>query len=208
MRFLSKREPNFLEIICVSYKRPIKLHCLLLSLACQTSNDFKVRVIHDGPDDETKKVIAMVNLEYPHLNLSYEETNERYNDYGHTLRDLGVRTSEAENVLLTNDDNYYVPIFIEEISAEIKDKKADIVFFDMVHSHKITELPNPIGYQTLITEPRLNRIDVGSFVFNGKIGREVGFNDRGFAADGIFFEKLLSKTDKIFKISKVLFVHN
>jgi hypothetical protein len=208
MRFLTSRAPDFLEIICVSYKRPIKLHCFLLSLACQTSNNFKVRVIHDGPDVETRKVIAMLNREYPHLNLSYEETSKRYNDYGHTLRDMGLKTSESKNILLTNDDNYYVPIFIEEISMEIIDKKADIVFFDMVHSHKINELPNPIGYQTLITEPRLNRIDMGSFVFNGKIGREVGFNDRSFAADGMFFEELLSKTDKISKISKVLFVHN
>jgi hypothetical protein len=208
MTFLSRRAPHFLEIICVSYKRPIKLHCFLLSLACQTSNDFKVRVIHDGPDRETKKVVAMVNREYPHLNLSYEETHERYNDYGHTLRDMGLRTSESENILLTNDDNYYVPIFVEEIILEMKNKNSDIIFFDMVHSHKILELPNPIGYQTLITEPRLNRIDMGSFVFNGKIGREVGFNDRSFAADGIFFEELLSRTDKISKISKVLFVHN
>ena len=208
MVILKKQNFPSLEVICVSYKRPALLHCFLLSLACQTSNDFVVKVIHDGPDLETRKVIELVKQSYPNLMLSYEETQNRYNDYGHTLRDIGLKSSSSEYILLTNDDNYYVPVFVEEILADIKVRKLDIVYFDMVHNHKIYDLPNPIGYQTLITEPRLNRIDIGSFVFKGKIGKMVGFNDRSFAADGIFFEQLLTKTKKIGKIEKVLYVHN
>ena len=110
--------------------------------------------------------------------------------------------------LLTNDDNYYVPIFVEEIRKVLDTTDVDIVYFDMVHSHLINDLPNPIGYQTLITEPRLNRLDIGSFVFKTELGQAVGFKDRGFAADGVFFESLKLHNPKIWKIPKVLFVHN
>jgi hypothetical protein len=170
--------------------------------------DFKIRVIHDGPGYESRNAIYQLREMYPEMNLSYEETEVRYNDYGHTLRELGLNTATSKYCLLTNDDNYYVPVFIEEVLENLSTTNSDIVYFDMVHSHKIQDLPNPIGYQTLITEPRINRIDIGSFVFRTSLGQSVGFNDRGFAADGIFFEAMKNLDPLISKIPKVLFVHN
>ena len=78
----------------------------------------------------------------------------------------------------------------------------------MVHNYTFPDLPNPIGYQTLLTEPRIYRIDIGSFVFRTELGKSIGFSHNGPTADGKFFEDIAARTSRISKISKVLFVHN
>jgi len=116
--------------------------------------------------------------------------------------------SQQDFCLLTNDDNYYVPIFVEEIQKVIKRENPDIMYFDMVHSYAFDHHPNPIPYQTLITEPLLYRIDIGSFVFRTELGKSVGFKRNDFFADGAFFEDMKATGARIVKIPKVLFVHN
>ena len=200
--------PKKLEISCVAYQRPKLLTCLLWSLASQTSSNFVVTVYHDGHNEEIENIVKSFKSNNPDIDITYYSSSERFNDYGHTLREMALHRSSADYLLLTNDDNYYVPIFVEEILREIDNENPDIVYFDMVHSHIMGDLPNPIGYQTLITEPRLNRIDIGSFVFRTELGKVAGFTDREFNADGRFFERMLEFSPKLKKIEKVLFVHN
>ena len=199
---------EFLEVICVTYNQLDQLRCLVASFACQTDLGFLLRIIHDGPNSEMRRSVVEMKQMYPNLRLTYEETLERFNDYGHSLRDIGLTNATKDFIVITNGDNYYVPIFVEELRKKIDSEVVDIVYFDMVHSHVIHDLPNPIGYQTLIAEPRMNRIDIGSFVFRRTLGQLIGFKERGFAADGIFFEAMLATNPKISKIYKVLFVHN
>jgi len=196
-----------LEISIASYQRPDLIRCLLWSLASQTSKDFKISVYHDGPSDVIRGIIEGFKSEVTNLEVSYFDSNTRFNDYGHSLREIALARCETKLMLLTNDDNYYVPTFVEEILSQDWEN-ADIVYFDMVHNHKIYDLPNPIGYQTLITEPRVNRIDMGSFAFRTELGKKAGFADKSHSADGYFFEKMLALGARIIKIKKVLFVHN
>ena len=203
-----KEKVIILEVICVTFNQVNQLRCLVASLACQTDLGFTLRIIHDGPNLETQECVKDLQLMYPNLQIIYQETSLRFNDYGHTLRSIGLSEAVQEYVLLTNGDNYYVPIFIEEIRKSIAEENPEIVYFDMVHSHLMKELPNPIGYQALITEPRIYRIDIGSFVFRRVLGQSIGFKERGFEADGMFFEALKATGPKIVKIPKVLFVHN
>ena len=199
---------KFLEIVCVSYRQVNQLRCLVASFACQTDLGFTLRIIHDGPDLETRECVDEFKFMYPNLDIAYQETSLRFNDYGHTLREIGLSNAIQEYVLLTNGDNYYVPIFIEELRKEIIAQEPDIIFFDMVHNYIFHNPPNPIGYQTLITEPRMYRIDIGAFIFRKALGQLIGFKDRTFEADGVFFERLKALDPKIVKIPKVLFVHN
>jgi len=203
-----KNTDSFLEVICVTYNQVNQLRCLVASLACQTDLGFTLRIIHDGPNIETQECVEELQVTFPNLHITYQETSLRFNDYGHTLRDIGLSEAVQEYVMLTNGDNYYVPIFIEEIRKSIIAENPGIVYFDMVHSHLIKDLPNPIGYQVLITEPKIYKIDIGSFVFRRVLGQSIGFKDRSFEADGVFFEALKATGPKIVKIPKVLFVHN
>ena len=198
----------FLEIICVTYFRLNPLRCLVASLACQTNLQFLIKIIHDGPSLETRECVMDLKRIYPNLNIVYQETEYRYDDYGHTLRSIGLMDSQQEYVLLTNDDNYYAPVFIEEIHEVLERERADIVFCDMVHNYALAHHAEPMPYQTLITEPFIERIDIGCFVFRTELGKSTGFNDRTYLADGIFFEAMKAAGASIVKIPKVLFVHN
>ena len=203
-----KSDSVFLEIICVTYSRPKELRVLVGSLACQTNLSFILKIIHDGPSVETRECVVDLQKVYPEITIIYQETEKRFSDLGDSLRDKGLMDSVYEYVLLTNDDNYYVPVFVQEIQEMIEQESADIVYYDMVHSYAFLHSPNPIPYQLLITEPRLNSIDIGSFVFKGQLGKTVGYHARSNNADGLFFEELKATGAKITKIPKVLFVHN
>lgn len=194
-----------LTIVCVAYRRPQSLQVLLHCFLAQTSQNFRLLVIHDGPDDEIASILAEFASRYPHR-IDYLFTEERYNDYGHSLRQIGLERATTPYVLFTNDDNYYVPVFVETVLRVIEENDPDIVLFDMVHSHDAYGLT----YYVLITEPRMNRFDVGSGVFRTDLARAVGWRSRDFAADGIFIQDVVAHKPnlKIEKIDKVLFVHN
>ncbi len=198
-----------LSIVCVTYKRPKLLKVLIESFLAQTIQNFEILVMHDGPDEETRLILEDYAKNYPGKVTPYFSDN-RYNDYGHSLRDLGIAMCKSQYLLLTNDDNYYAPVFIENMFEAIETQKLDIVYCDMVHSHVFPELPNPIGYQTLITEPRRWRIDIGAFIARTDLAKIVGFRDKGFEGDATYFEDLLSLVPepKVGKVEKVLFVHN
>lgn len=199
---------TFLEIICVTYARPRELRVLVASLACQTNPNFLLKIIHDGPSVETRECVVDLQRVYPELAIIYQETEKRFNDQGDSLRAIGLMDSVHEFVLLTNDDNYYVPVFVEEIQKMIERESPDIIYYDMIHGFVPSHPSDQIPYQTLITEPRVFCIDIGSFVFKGLLGKLVGYNNRSPIADGLFFEEMKATNPKISKIPKVLFVHN
>jgi glycosyltransferase involved in cell wall biosynthesis len=198
-----------LTIGIVTYQREMELRVLLSSLAAQRLLNFKVIVIHDGPRTETKELLEGIHPKLP-FEIEFIETKNRFNDYGHSLRQLIIDKCDTEFLLLTNDDNYYVPIFTENMMQCIKDEDLDVVLCNMVHSHVFPELPNPFGYQALEVEPRRRRVDVGCFIFRTRLGKNIGWRDKGFEGDATFFEDLISQQPKpiLGKISKVLFVHN
>jgi|LauGreDrversion4_1035100.scaffolds.fasta_scaffold134462_2 hypothetical protein len=198
-----------LTIGIVSYKRERQLRVLLSSLDAQNLINFKVILIHDGPREETKELIKSFS---PRLSFELEfiETPIRFNDYGHSLRQMIIDKCDSEYLLLTNDDNYYVPIFTEEMVGTLQAEKLDVLICNMVHSHVFPDLPNPFGYQVLEAEPKRRRIDIGCFVFKTNLGKKAGWQDKGFEGDATFFEDLSGQYPKVSigKINKVLFVHN
>ena len=67
--------------------------------------------------------------------IFFHQAMTRFNDYGHSLRELGLVDAVGDYVLLTNADNYFIAITIEFLNIEIKTQVPDVVMFDMVHSH-------------------------------------------------------------------------
>lgn len=206
--------PLPIEIICSAYKRPQALAAQLWSFAAQTRKGFSVRVIHDGEfDKEVHTVVrafAEMNSDIP---TSLDFANRRHNDWGHSLREIGLQESKSELMLITNDDNYYAPMFFEYLLPHFE-TGADIVFCNMIHSHhspfrdhtfsRSRDLP----YRPFVTKPKMNRIDMGSFIFRTQLGQKAGFEDKSFGADGIFFERMLKFNPNVIKVNEYLFVHN
>lgn len=186
-----------IEFIIPVYDRESLLKCLLCSLIAQYDREWKARVMIDNPSDEAiKSMIDSINDN----RMYYTITDRRYNDYGHSLRQIAKQQSDAEYIVMTCDDNYYTPNFITELKQVIKDKPG-MVYWDMVHSH--------FNYQVLNCFPAINRIDMGAFATRTDLAKQISLNT-SFAADGEFVEDFKKRfpNEKIMKINKVLFVHN
>lgn len=198
-----------LGIISVCYLQNYPLKTFLNSLKCQTLQNFDVHVIHDGEWD-TQIKNSLYEEKYVSDNIFLHNTDVRYNDYGHSLRSLGIEKfyKDYKYLLITNSDNYYSPKLIEYIFSEI-DEDTGVVYFNMVHSHD-----QGYGtYSVLTTDFVEYRCDIGSFVVRSDIAHDVGFKRRDFNADAFFIQDIneYRKTYKVFdikKINKCLMVHN
>lgn len=192
-----------LSVVIVTYQQPDELACLLYAFATQTLQNFEIHVLHDGPHAPTRAIVERFIAEHPSVPCKYRETDRRYNDYGHTLRQIGIEEAGCEFILITNGDNYYVPRFVELTFDGIDQSKLDLVLFDMVHSH--------FAYIPFSTAPMRWNIDMGSIVVRTAMAKRVGFRDKGFEGDATFIEDLLRDEHgprKVGKLCRTLFVHN
>ena len=189
-----------LTIVVATYQQELALDCLLKSLVCQTLQNFKVLVIHDGPNPKTAEILDAYSRERPAV-FEYVETAERFNDFGHSLRTIGINKTNTEFILLTNGDNYYAPRFVEFMFEAIDKHHLDVAFCDIVHSYT---------YRFFRTRPFRNYIDMGCFIARSAAAKSVGFRDQSFTGDATYFEDLLTLSRRLVvgKINKVLMVHN
>jgi hypothetical protein len=127
-------------------------------------------------------------------------TGCRYNDFGHTPREIGKQLSRATYIVMTGDDNYYTPNFVHELKNASIDKPG-VIYWNMVHSH--------YGYTYFKCTPGNHQIDMGAFATRKDIAQSIELGHE-FAADGYFIEEVKAKfpKEKMTKIDKILFVHN
>jgi hypothetical protein len=143
--------------------------------------------------------------------IEYLCTKERFNDYGHSLRDMALKNIKGEYVLLTNADNYFIPKAIEFINNVFIDQFPDIVIFDMVHSHS-----NPGGralpaYSFFETQFERFSLDVSAAIVRSELASKVGFKDKSHDGDQTYFADIARFRGGelgIVKIHRILFVHN
>lgn len=188
-----------LDIIIVAYNRPNELKTIINCFKSQTNQNFKVTIIHDGPNDQLYK--ELLNENYLTDQYKFITTENRANEFGHNLRDLGLKKYvDLEWVLLTNDDNYYCPVFVDKVLKEIN--YYDVICFNMIHSHQ--------NYSPFKSEFKYCGIDIGSFIVKSEIAKKVGFNHRDFCADGRFVEEIKNfyPNLKIKYLPEYLFIHN
>ncbi len=79
------------------------------SLQVQTFKDFEILVYHDGP-------LTDASAEMP---VPVRCMEKRYNDWGHSLRDRGIREATGDYILHFNADNILYPHGLAEIAKEI-----------------------------------------------------------------------------------------
>jgi len=192
-----------LDIIAVTYGQTDILKCFINSIKSQNNNNWRLFLIHDGKNDELR--LDLENNGYLTGNVIFVEYPERTNYYGHILRKWALENLVTnEYVLITNGDNYYVPIMVDEVLG----KNEDFIYFDLVHSHENISNHNKSSYGHMKTVLSISNIDMGCVVVRSKIAKSVGFNSTGYAADWDYFNKILEQNPSIVKIDKILFVHN
>jgi glycosyltransferase involved in cell wall biosynthesis len=202
--------PPRLAIYCVAYKRYDKIPVLVHSLMCQSYRDFRLVVVHDGEDVQMRGILEGFKASYLDR-FDFSFTESRRNDFGHSLRAMAIDQCDSEFILLTNDDNYYVPSFLERMFNKIGSEDLDLVLCDMVHSHERPGGRLQDNYTAFFTKPQKYDVDIGCFIVKSDLAKVVGFRDKTSAGDGTFVNDIMKnggRTVKWGKVNKILFVHN
>lgn len=165
------------------------------SLRLQTHKDWTLDLIHDGPCTMTR----LGEWRYDDR-VEARATHHRHNDWGHTLRDLGLKTIETcpDYIVVTNADNYYMPIFLEQMLQAADGH--DGAYCDMITSHH--------GYKLWPARLECNHIDCGSLMVRAGLAASTPWTSRRFAADWDWIAELLKKTQDFVHVERPLFCHN
>lgn len=192
----------------VAYERPEALDIMIKCFRLQTNANWEMHICYDGPapDSILNIIRPMISGEKYDHRIHFYESPERYGKYGHPNRRTMLQSLKCDFrdfILMTNDDNYYVPRFVEFMLKEAG-QRVGLVYCDTIHSH--------FQYDLHKSELKENYIDLGAFIVRADMARATGFNYEHFSADGVYAEQCKltcqHKGLKIVKINKPLFIHN
>ena len=195
------------HIVIPTYRGGYKLEVIINCLLAQTCQNFHMSVISDGYEEETYKQMQKY---FDLSNFSYFSTNVRYNNYGHTPRELGMLSSDCKFTIMTGFDNYYVPIFVERFEQACNSAgNVGFVFCDFVLDH----IRDSRRYNKYVdSKLEVNYIDIGNFAAETQLIKQAGIKINEYAADWhlvndiIPMLKNMEKT--IVKIPQTLYIHN
>src|SRR5688500_15040217 len=127
--------PRF-SIIVVHYQGtvPHELFCRAIgSIHAQTFRDYEILAYHDGP-------LLQPELTMP---LPLRTTPQRFNDWGHSLRDIGIRAASGEYIVHLNADGVLYPEALATIDAEISrpPRLSDMQTGDPIDTDEIVIFP-------------------------------------------------------------------
>jgi len=212
-------------IIAVTYREYFK-DSFVSSMHEQSFQDFDLHIYHDGEDVDGIHDHITHYSKLAYSNVFWHNTEKRMNQFGHDLRDLGIKeqADKYEWLIITNCDNYYVPKFLEELNKVIDnfsevtgankeyDFHTGVIYFDYIHSHNRGDSSSGGTYGFMDNQFRPCICDIGAFAVRSDIAKEVGFNRRDHDADAGFIQDIINlqntKNFGIFGLNKVLFVHN
>jgi hypothetical protein len=89
---------------------------------------YEVLIYHDGPRSRPTP-----------QDIPVKETPQRYNDWGHSLRDLGIREAKGEYLIHFNPDNVLYPFALQEIHKELLRQRPHIE--NVEHNNEIVIFP-------------------------------------------------------------------
>ena len=189
-----------IEFIIPTYNRPNQLMGVISSIFSQTSPNWKIHVVADSVYDGYDKV---KNYFYNDGRIRFSELNGPHRDWGHTARNYGLQNATEEWVVMTGDDNYYVPIFVQDFLNEVDDN-THFVYCNMVHNWTQQQ------YLVINSKPIAGGIDIGNFMTRTQLSNKLKIDITKGDADGLFVEEYLLKYPygTIKKINKVLYIHN
>lgn len=200
-------QPGLVDVVAVAYGRTAEMRVFVQSWMNQSAENWRLTVIHDGPSEEFEQAMWPLAGQMPDK-IKYFCTETRHNDYGHTLRHIGIEQAQGDYLLLTNADNYFIPKAVEILNTEMG--RADVIMFDMVHSHNKPGGREQPRYSYFETSYQRGSIDVSAAIVRTDLAKRVGFRDRTYAGDATYFEDILLSCPDLLpvKLPHILFVHN
>ena len=174
--------------VVTGHARERELRRMLGCLMYQTRKPDETLVYLSGID---AGAVARLREDFPWAAFHVEPD---LGDWGHDKRAKGLAAATGDAVGWFNDDDDYTSDYIERMVARLEDG-ADIAYCNWSYS------PTGCTFQSHVSTS-------GNFVVRTPLAREVGWNGRGYTADGEFIAALASRTGAIVKIEDVLYQHN
>jgi len=162
---------------------------------------YEILVYHDGP----------LNRPVPD-GIPVKVTPERYDDWGHSLRDIGIREATGEYVIHCNADNVLYPYALEELERELhrpwprleglSDNREILVFPVLMRGMRTDgrrvwrEVGNERNAAMIFTgfPARKFNIDCMQLVMRRETWlREGGWRDKSEESDGNMYPELVGK---------------
>ena len=171
---------------------------MLSCLVAQTNPEWKAHVIIDGTTNDYDKV-KQFYAEDNRIRFSHIEGPN--NDWGHTARNYGLDNLTEEWVVMTGDDNYYAPVFVNYFMPYLKED-IKFIYCNMVH--------NNLNYFPVKSTLDFGRIDIGNFVSRSKYAKTIKLNTKDYNADWLWIKEYHDKfrKGKTLSIEQILYVHN
>ena len=177
---------------------------IIPSLICQTHKNWELYLVHDG----ITHVVRHYANAFKDPRVIYSENNTTLGNYGHitrqnVLRDMKNKlyATDCDYVVITNEDNYLAPIFLEKMIGGFKSNTI-ATYCSMVHNY--------FGYKAIDTKLEMGHIDSSAVMIKKDIACDVGWNSMIHSADWVFFKEIIDKygKDKWVKVDGNLLMHN
>lgn len=193
-----------LDIVAVTYGHTHELECFISSMRAQTSDCWRLFIVHDGPNQQLRQRLHRHGMLTPGR-IEFHDTLKRDNCWGHTGRRWALRELVTnKQVLLTNADNYYMPCMVEQVTSRTE----DFVWWDVIHNYDTPINHNQSSYGLMQSRLRHGCIDMGAVAIRSKLAKQIGFKYKHESADWTYFEEILGTKPTVHKINKVMMVHN
>jgi glycosyltransferase involved in cell wall biosynthesis len=190
-----------IEFIIPTYQRTDHLMCIISSIRAQRSGRWKIHVVADCPPEGTLN--GIMDYFKDDSRIKFTILPERYNDWGHTPRNYGLEHATEDWVIMSGEDNYYTPIFVDNM-LDVALPNVHFVFSNMVHNWTKEQ------YYPIDCQPKWGKIDIGNFMVRREYAQQMKLDPTNEQADGKFVEEYLKKFPfkSVAKVNKFLYVHN
>lgn len=196
-----------LTLSVVGYNYKYEWVSFIHSMLLQHDDRWFVQLLNDGPDPAAREICAPYVEEFPH-HFSYTETEVRFDDFGHSLRQDGLTRCETKYWGTNNADNYLAPKYVEFVLQAMEERHLQMLVFPCVHNYANVNGHGTPPYSILDVAPKRTRCDAGTMIIQTSLAQEVGWNHRFNEADGAFIDDVMTRGVVWGQIPNVLMVHN
>jgi predicted protein tyrosine phosphatase len=171
---------------------PDRMNAFLLSMQRQRYERWELVFVTDGPNPSAKNLIDRIEDN----RVKLIETERPMGRWGHTYRQRGIDACSGDFIGLSNDDNYYVPGYLEQMVNALESSGAELAMCSMLHSYW--------GWQQLEAGH-----DLGSWIARRSLVDRTPWNGDDFFYDDRYIAGLKQNAGgKIVTIDRPLFIHN
>lgn len=150
-------------------------------------------IIYDGIQDSTYNDIFRM---FSEARTKVIATNQKFNDYGHSVRKYAYDFAKGDYITYQDDDDYYLPDCFTTVNEYLKLNDTDFVVYPVIRLGQVFfNIPAGLGRTT------------STQYFHKKIannGDQIRFTSGGYNHDGNFIEECIRKYSFKYLITKPL----